>query len=139
MAKHCTVCKQSYPDHLESCPHCAEAVEVIDAGAPAEISDPDSAVIVELQEHDAEIIRTGKNTTDSHSEVDLQLPDVPPGAPTSDSDSEFDLPPPAAPTSDSDSEFDLPQVAPPNTKPLPPSPLASRLPPTLPPQTTGTP
>jgi len=122
MAKQCTVCKQSYPDHLESCPHCAEAVEVIDAGAPAEISDPDSAVIVELQDHDAEIIRTGKNTTDSHSEVDLQLPDAPAGAPTSDSDSEFDLPPPVAPAAN---------------KPLTPSAVDFGLPPTFSPENSG--
>src|SRR5438270_12532039 len=115
MAKQCTVCKQTYPDHLESCPHCAEAVEVIDAGAPAEIADPDSAVIVGLQEHEAEIIRPGQNKSDSHSEVDLQLPDSAP----------------AKQASDSDSEFELPIVPPAGNRPMTPSVVDFGLPPTL--------
>ncbi|HEV3237603.1 MAG TPA: hypothetical protein VGZ25_11485, partial [Gemmataceae bacterium] len=112
MAKHCTVCKQSYPDHLQSCPHCAEAVEVIDTGSPVEISDPDpQGVVVELKDVDAEIIRGTRKLTDSNSEVDLQLPNVPPSEKSQpSSDSEFDIPKVLQAEKDqpsSDSEFDI--------------------------------
>jgi tetratricopeptide (TPR) repeat protein len=94
MAKQCTVCKQSYADHLNSCPHCAEAVEVIDSGSPVEINDPEAeGVVVEMQDADAEIIRGAKKLTDSNSEMDIQLLETPPTEKNHpSSDSGFDLP-----------------------------------------------
>src|SRR5262245_4223717 len=52
MPKYCEHCKRSYPDTEESCPHCAAAVEVVEAA-----EEPgDEAMVVEAVEDDGGVV-----------------------------------------------------------------------------------
>lgn len=118
MAKHCTVCNQSYPDDLAACPRCSDAVEVLEE-APPEGADA-SQVIVELagkgqERHplssDESMIVVelgGKKASDSDSNVIIGLPPAA-GAEGSASNVELGLPPgvPGAADRASESEIDL--------------------------------
>ena len=66
MSKHCEVCKSSYSDQLDACPHCAEADEIAEAD------------VVELAEDVPEVVVEGPASAHaaapSDSAIDLSLP-----------------------------------------------------------------
>ena len=69
MSNFCEVCKRSYPEELDACPHCAEAAELVEEDAVELVEEPpqtgDSAAPLELEPDSA---------------IDLGLPTLPSGA-----------------------------------------------------------
>jgi tetratricopeptide (TPR) repeat protein len=91
MAKHCDVCKQSYPDNLTACPHCAEAAEVIDAAHLVDVTEADSGVSAFEPELPAPGAAAELARRMPHSEAELQLADIVPPTPPAAHDAHADI------------------------------------------------
>jgi hypothetical protein len=89
MAKRCNVCNQTYPQHLASCPHCADKAQASDKPVPqVPLGSESEFDLGEMARgHVAASERPG-----SGSAIDLQRPDQPAHqGPLTDSESDVDI------------------------------------------------